>query len=296
MADTESMTILDMLREPAESPSDAGLDEESLPRDEPLDDGQSPEDGQEVSDPTPDTEEPESTEDAEDGQPEEESSPEPPAETPPAEETKQSVNWDTPDNPYFVREQQLKQFVAEQREKQEAEEQDKRFTGAIKGLIEVDENDVDALAGDLIEEIRESAVSPYQAKINELAHGFTAFLAAYHELPPEQQKFVKERAESYGKLGNTAEEIEKALEVRKATLTTASAREAELAKQIRVLAGENKRLKERGTNADRTANTQPKGPVTPPAEGEEDMYSYLRGTDEEGRSLQAPYGVFARTG
>jgi hypothetical protein len=284
-ADQEFASLEDYLTSPVESSPDALLAEGSLPPDQPLDGEQSPEPEEEVA-PDPPAEEPETQEESEADSPAVESAPETPAPT---------VNWDSDENPFrkdALQFAQFQQLVQQEQAKQEQIKQDERYRTAVKGLVEVDEDDIDALAGDLIEDIRTNATQPFQQQIDVLTHSFSALVAGVKELPAETQKFLKSRSEFWGKMGQTPEQIESALTVRTETQAEADKRVAELQKQITALRGEMAKQAAKETKADvaDVAVVAANGYSEPLT-----MEDYLRQPDDSGRVLTGPYGA-RRTG
>jgi len=293
MADTETIgydSLEEYLSAPAESSSDVQVAEGSLPQDDPLQDEQSPETQEEVA-PDPVDEEPAETE-----TPDDDVTPDAPAS--PDEPAAPTVNWDSEENPHFKAAKQFEEvqrLAAEQRAQKEQEAQDERYKKAIKGFVEVDEDDIDALAGDFIEEIRSNAIKPFQGQIDELTHSFQALVAAVRELPPEQVARLKERSQFWGKIGDTPEAIESAFTVRTAAQQEADKRYADLERKYKALKGQQAKQAAKETGADRAdvANVAAAGQANAAPLTLED---YLRGADDDGRTLRDPYGMARRTG
>jgi methyl-accepting chemotaxis protein len=279
------------LRQPVESPSDAPGAEGSLPQDTPLDDEQSPEPQEEVA-PDPVGEEPESAEQESDAvSPEADASAEPPVATQPA--------WDSPENPYFQQMEELKRLAAEQRAEQARKEaitaENERFSKALKGIAtEVDESDIDALAGDLIAEIRESAAEPFQEQMGQITHSFTSLVAAVKELPAETQEFLKSRSKYWGEVGSTTEAVEQAFTVQSQAKQEFQKELAKMQQQVNALKGELKKQATKATGADR-ADVAVVGASGAQTDNYTSMEDYLRGADDAGRRLLDPYGA-RRTG
>jgi hypothetical protein len=213
----------------SESPDDVAAEPESRAGREGLDAEQSSESTDEQVAPD---EEDEQTDDMElDGVEEGDGSPDP--ETPDA-----TASWDSDENPYraaalaFAELQRLAEqqaaLAAQQSKRQSWQE-------TARKLTEIDEDDVDALTGELIEDIRHTEVAPYLERIEVLEHGLTAAIAAIEEEGDEAVARIKARAAAKRNLAASKAELESVINLERNIRKEASAREAALQKQVRNL-------------------------------------------------------------
>ena len=245
MADTYEPTSLEeYLTAPVESSADAPAASEVQADDPALNAGQSGAAAEELQ-PDADAAQPESDEtpETQSGSDAEPASPDQPA----------AFDWNSPENPYLKEAEQLREIRAlaeRQQAEQAAAKERERLIDVGKRIVEVDESDLPQLMGDFIDEISDTAIQPVLQQVNTLNHGLTALVAAVQTLPPAMQEQVKKTAAQYRELGSTADEIEKAFAVSQQERTVASAREAELQKQIKALTAQlaAKTIQESGAN------------------------------------------------
>ena len=245
MADTYEPTSLEeYLTTPVESSADASAASEVQADDPALDADQSGAAAEDLQ-PDADAAQPDESETPENdsGSDADAASPDQPA----------AFNWDAPENPYLADAQQLREIRAlaeRQQAEQAAAKERERLLDVGKRLMEVDESDLPQLMGDFIEEVSDTAIQPVLQQVNTLNHGLTALVAAVQTLPPAVQEQVKKTAAEYRELGSTAEEIERAFGVSQRERTAASAREAEMQKQIKALTAQlaAKTIQESGAN------------------------------------------------
>lgn len=220
---SEPQSMSDFVESLAESSSDVAVESESRSEAVELHDEQSSSPTEQVA---PDTGTEQPDEPADDVAGQGEGSPEPDLAAP-------SVNWDSPENPYFQKMEAIRQLAEQQRAEQEAKAAEERWKAGFLKLNEVDESDVEGLAGDLISDIRTHAVRPYEERIDVLEHGLTAVVAAIETvLTPAQVEAVKKEAANKRAYADTAGDLDAAVRIERDVRTKAQAEAAALRTEI----------------------------------------------------------------
>lgn len=242
MTDTfDPQTMDDLLDLGMESPADDAEADGSLPDADDLDAGQSGDDEEQLA---TDSEEDQS---AESNDPESEGAVASPDATEPVSPV---AAWDSDENPYrqdALALAELRQAAARAQAERLEQERIQKWGQAFEKLAELDEDDARDLTGELINEIRQTAVEPHLERIDVLEHGLTAVVAAIEEVvaeiapkakmdPATLLGLVKNRAAEVRELGRTAPELDAALKVAKQTQSRMTA-------QLQATLNENKRLK-----------------------------------------------------